>query len=139
MSAYIVDDETINHIVSHLEESENRAWNERRLKESVGFKMDSRMLGTTMFALNVEAVGQRYPDCKGVADMPGKIGHVEYEHRYLVCNRAQALKSMRCWLYQCSEGTVATHPVIKAMDEIAADLALAIVADTPEYKKADWG
>lgn len=51
----------------------------------------------------------------------------------------QALKSLRCWLYQCSEGNVPEQPLFKALERYAGDLAFHIVAELPGWNAAEWG
>ena len=140
MSAYVVDDETINRVVTHLDNDDRARWNLEQIREALGTAtVQPEALGLAMFKLNVEAVGQRYPDLKSIEDMPGEIGHYEYAHRIELCGRVQALKSLECWLYQCSEGNVPERPLFQAMQSMAHSLAMDIVASTPEYERAKWG
>ena len=137
MSAYIVDDETIDRIVNYVKFTQNGEEAAQRILQK--YVIDPEKLGRELFALNVEAVRQRYSDCKSIEDMPGKIGHYEYVHTPSINgNRFQILKSMKCWLYQCSEGDVPKRPLFKAIEELSNDLAHTIVGGMPEYERARW-
>ena len=53
------------------------------------------------------------------------------------CMRLQALKSLRCWLYQCREGDVPESPLYKIFDAYAYQLAYAIVSESKDYAAAE--
>ena len=87
-----------------------------------------------MFDLNCEAVDQRYGP--GQAE---KFRPLDYKFQYLPhANNFQALKSLRCWLYQCSEGNVPETELYKAFDEISAAICYGIVTRLPAYEAAQW-
>ena len=143
MSAYIVDEETINKIVAGLDSGQHSAYWLSELSEG-GYDIRSseearEQLGTDMYALNVEAVRQRYP---GEADdtLPGIIGPKVYHYRYVLPRPMIAtLKALRCWAYQCSEGDVPERPLFKLMQNMIDHLSIEIISELPEYEAADWG
>jgi hypothetical protein len=50
------------------------------------------------------------------------------------------LKSTECWLYQCHEGDVRTHPLYRLFDEVVVRHVLEkIVYRLPAYDEATWG
>ena len=51
---------------------------------------------------------------------------------------AQGYKSLRCWLYQCLEGTVPDQPLYEALSRYADALAVTLVERMPAYQAADW-
>ena len=133
MSAFIVEDKTINRVVSHLEwDRDGQAWTMHRL-EKEGLPIISDELGQAMFALNVEAVEQRYGE--GEAK---EFRDLNYRYSPQNAKIHQVLKSLRCWIYQCSEGSVPETPLFQIMDEYSSALALIIVSDMPEYERANW-
>lgn len=130
MSAYMVDDPTINRILASIKMSKEHKdgfpWLRRDLDEI--FSIDPEILGENLVRMNADAIMARYG-----AD---EYYQFEYEEMWIT-NRFQALKSLRCYLYQCSEGDVPEQRLYKAIDQYAADLALEIVMDMPEYNRAE--
>lgn len=147
MSAFVVDPETINRIIGfllHSKRTNQRAglWAEKHLSK-IEFSLDDPQgLGQAMYNLNVSAVSQRYPG-DDINDLPGSYekGHLRpFAFRPMTTTgRFQALKSMRCWLYQCAEGTGPETALFKTFEEISRSLAMQIVDSLPEYDQADWG
>lgn len=141
MSAYIVEDKTINRVVSFLEQDRDSAHIKRKVGEC--FKLsgfDPLALGCAMFSLNVEGVEARYGDRATYSEGDGSFRPLDYRYQYETCTRMQALKSLRCWLYQCSEGDIPeTSAFFQLMERYAGELAYSIVADLPEYCAAAWG
>ena len=158
MSAYVVDVETINGALSFLNQAQHRqAMDAASTLKAAGYPVDDTTrlaaLGGAMYALNIDAVGQRYSDCKTAGDVPGIIGpkvygfklshYVNREHNgrtaRIPITIYQALKSLRCWAYQCSEGDIGERPLFKTMGTVIHDLQGAIIDGLPEYESAKWG
>lgn len=139
MSAFIVEDKTINTIITMLKNSEaclNSTWYIRQLKESGYYLEDGgeEKLGREMFELNCRAVDERYGE--GQAK---EFCNLNYSfNRQSFYTVISAYKSLQCWLYQCSEGTVPEAPLFKLMQDISNNIAHHIVSRTPEYEKAPW-
>lgn len=145
MSAFVVDDKTINRVVTYLRD-------DRDLKDWFGHQVSKRLdisilsqdglaqLARLMHVTNVQAVQQRYPD-EPAETLPGPIREAgeHFHFRYELTGRMQALKSLQCWLYQCAEGNVPESAVYRLMERVKAEMALAIVSDLPEYERAEWG
>jgi hypothetical protein len=112
--------------------------------------IDPTETGRLLYAMNVEAVTQRYPDCRenpenlpgparGAALLPvsyqaprrlGRpIGHAE---------KVKAYKAISSLLYQCSEGNVPESPLFAELQRAAGDIAGDIVRRLPEYDAAPW-
>jgi hypothetical protein len=139
MSAFIVEDKTINTIITMLKNSEscfNSSWYIRKLKESGYYFEDGgeEKLGREMFELNCRAVDERYGEgqAKEFRNLNYSFNHQPF---YTVIS---AYKSLQCWLYQCSEGTVPESPLFKLMQDISNNIANHIVSRMPEYEKAPW-
>jgi hypothetical protein len=135
MSAFVVEDRTINRILGWLSNygNEHRSALQRvlgaaQLEENEEWQ---ERLGLSMFLQNVDAVNQRYCERNGELD----LGYCwSWENPTPV----QALKSLSCWLYQCSEGSIPERPLYKAFRSLEASLAKDIVSNLPEYEKAEW-
>lgn len=151
MSAFVVDPQTINRILSYIRESvqkgEHIGGHSRRLLQEIEFDLldrdDQTNLGQAMYNMNVNAVSQRYPrddkdSLPGTYSEEGILDSYEVE---LVPNvsPAQAYKSLQCWLYQCTEGNVTENKLFQAFEKIAGSLANEIVTSLPEYETAQWG
>jgi len=96
----------------------------------LGHSLDEK-LARAMFDMNVCAVCQRYPDKLEI-----------YEFGYVsepLPTKIQLIKSLDCFLYQCSEGDAPERPLYKALDHIRLTLCGEYVSNTPEYDKAMWG
>lgn len=142
MSAFIVDDKTINSVVSYL--ASGSAGLGRGLggliKDELGLDLadekDQRALGEAMFRLNCQAVEARYGD--GTAS---DFRDLDYCYsRVVTAHPAAVLKSLNCWQYQCSEGNIPDESLLFAtMERVAGMLANQIVSDSPAYDQAAWG
>jgi hypothetical protein len=135
MSAYMVDDKTINRIVSYLYQEQDSHWTRGRLARECGVPMiaGGPELGALMFALNIQGVNARYGDGEASNFRP-----LDYQYEYELCTKMQALKSLQCWRYQCSEGDVPETVLYKIMDDYSHRLAESIVDALPAYEKAEW-
>lgn len=138
MSAFIVERDCINRIVTFmLKRLDDTDCQYLGLEDSNpldgGFERPPKKaedLGKKMHALNVEAVNYRY----------GESFHAPYEFQSLPgASDAQVLKSLSCFLYQCSEGDTDKKPLFKKLDRFRYALAYCIAARTPEFATAVWG
>jgi len=137
MSAFLVSTPTINQIVagiSTLVKQRRTSQIPARLAE-VGFDTNQagweERLAKALFALNAQAVAQRYtePEAKGF-----KYTRVEW-----LPNRYQLLKSINCWLYQCTEGDVPNRPLYQLFAGMVVRWLLeCIVYTSPKYEAANW-
>ena len=140
MSAFMVEDKTINRVASTLYHDREAAWTRKRLFEEFGIPTDgdrdqcAAQLGQLMFILNIRGVNARYG-----SDQAQEFRPLDYAYHYEMTTKMQALKSLRCWLYQCNEGDTNKQDLYKIMDGYADALALSIISAMPEYDQADWG
>ena len=155
MSAFVVDVETINGALGFLNRAQHRqAMYAASTLKQAGYPVDDTdrlaALGQAMYDLNLEAVHQRYPDCETDDDLPGIIGPKVYKFRLVGLSAVvfdadvpvtiyQALKSLECWHYQCSEGDVPERPLFQTMETVINYLQSAIISSLPEYERANWG
>lgn len=130
MSAYMVEDVTINRIVSYIMNQEMRG-----MPMGLGLVGPSHEelqdLGTRMWKLNSRALQERYRD----ATTDPRF----YQFRFELVSRVQAYKSLQCWLYQCAEGGVPSDPLYKTMTEVLHRIGADIIGELPAYEKAVWG
>ena len=139
MSAFVVEDKTINGVISFVSRHDECDDIRRTIKEETGINLLERdgpmKLGTAMFALNCNAIEQRYG--KGEA---ANFRDLDYSFRFSAVSRMQAYKNLRCWRYQCCEGDVPeTSLLYTTMNRVLDLLAHAIVADLPEFSALPWG
>lgn len=142
MSAYMVDDITINSVVSHIynviQGSTSLGWEYKRLLKD--YPLHSELgyvkLAEDMFKLNIAGVNARYGEGEAATFRP-----LDFNYRYVIPeNDTQVLKSLQCWQYQCCEGDIPeTSELYKTMEQIENTLAFHILEETPFYKAAKWG
>jgi len=140
MSAFIVEDKTINGIVSWMHDAIVRktdyAWCVRTL-EKLGYRLDSdlgcKRLAEELFTLNCDSIEQRYGE--GQAE---KFRPLDFQFQLTrTGNPYQALKSMRCLLYQCCEGDVPEQSdLYNALEKVSLELSYQIVSRTKIYESA---
>jgi hypothetical protein len=140
MSAFLVEDKTINYIVNWLR-SEKFLFSEIPYKlKGLGFDMDKvdweEKLGLAMFQLNISGVEARYGKGEAV-----KFRKMDYHYRPTESDSlAQVLKSLQCWLYQCCERNVPETKLYKLFDhDVRVYLMSKIIHGLPEYEQAEWG
>ena len=154
MSAYVVDDETINRIVTYfisISTGNGHEWTLRPLEE-IGFKIkrneeEQKRLAEEMFELNCQSVNERYGKDQaqefrpldfqynpGLKEMAFGISQLVYEVTFF-----QALKSLACFLYQSCEGTCDNLPLYLALRDVQNRLCINYVNNRPEYESAKWG
>ena len=139
MSAFVVDDRTINRVVTWLSEQRTDSQYHREILKETGLNLLSEgaaaQLAQDMRILNCDAVNQRYAHIKDHGMIP--VGDLQWTYENTI-RPMQVYKSLRCWLYQCAEGHVPQRPLYKLLERLATRLAHEIVCDLPEYDKAEW-
>jgi len=138
MSAFIVEDVTVNKVISKLAADRDGEWIKRKVLKA-GYDLETHegknKLGWDMFSLNIRAVNMRYDDKPADQFRPLNYKYVGVFN----CQKIHCLKALQCWLYQCSEGDCDQSPLYKLMEEIKNEWALDIVRKLPEYDQAAWG
>jgi hypothetical protein len=138
MSAYIVEDKTINRIVNRLvyeirnfSFSQDLDENLSKLGYDPVNNSFPEKLAQDMYALNVSAVNQRYKKTEPVPNFKYFKG--------APASLVQTLKSLNCWVYQCTEGYVPQSGLYKFFTEVFQNYLLKkIVYEMPEYDSAEW-
>lgn len=85
-------------------------------------------LGQRLYALNAEAIQQRYGDEQRVNFAPER-GEV---------SKISAVKALHCLRYQCSEGNVPSKKLYKMISRAIEILSEDIVCNLPEWNTAPW-
>jgi hypothetical protein len=139
MSAFMVEDQTINQIVNWLRtEIPNLSYIPYKLRD-LGIDTFARgweeQLGREMFQLNSKAVDARYGTGEAATERA-----LDYTYtREPADSLAQTAKSLRCWLYQCNEGDVPDTALYKLFDhDVRIYLLETIIETLPEYRQAAW-
>lgn len=141
MSAFVVEDQTINSVVTFLA---NRAggngyYYPATIVADEGYDLSTdegrRALGEDMFALNCRAVDERYG-----AGSASEFRPLDYSYsRAGTSSKVAAFKALGCWKYQCSEGLVPESKLYRLMRDVYHAMAVDIVHGLPAYEKAPWG
>jgi hypothetical protein len=140
MSAFMVEDTTINIVVNWLWRELDQFYSIPNKLKELGFDTTKpgwvRKLGKAMFQLNIDGVDARYGSGEAA-----KFRKLDYEYQLAPpAPLAQVLKSLQCWLYQCNEGDVPETELYKLFDDdIRLFLMNIIIAASPEYRRAEWG
>lgn len=132
MSSYIVSQECMNRIInglywSHRFKEMNTFWYDKHNLEDSN---DYQLFGNKLFRMNANAVSQCYDR---------KVRAPKYKWTDDTINIFQFLKSVQCFIYQCSEGDVMDSDLYKDMIMLEKKLLNYIIMDVPEYKEAEWG
>jgi hypothetical protein len=140
MSAFLVEDKTINNIVNWLRREMNELYCIPPKLKKLGIDTTaagwSEDLGRAMFQLNITAVEARYGNGEAVRFRKLDYRYDETEPVPLV----QVLKSLRCWLYQCLEGDIPESVLYKLFYRDVRPYLMGKIIDTlPEYNEAEWG
>lgn len=142
MSAYIVEDSTINRIVTWIAELPDRNSGPLRyLGRSLPIQLPigcerreaAEKLARDLLSMNIAAVHARYGEADSM--MPDEPFTFAWEHSG---DEWQLLKSLTCYLYQCSEGDVPQRELFKQLDTFRAQVAEALATSVPQYQEAQW-
>lgn len=136
MSAFVVGDETINRVVGWLNNSDRQFVLRDILKMAEINPSDEEWrekLGASMFQMNCDAVNARYGEGQA-----GEFRPLDYKWGWENSSDVQVLKSLQCWLYQCSEGDIPERPLYREFRDLERIIACKIVDRLPEYSKAEW-
>lgn len=133
MSSFILPDVKVCSLVHYLS---NAARGVHDTLGDLGYRLvteeDRKKLIVDLLQMNLDAVNCRYGE-NNILDTE----KINFNYEYL--SRLQAIKGMRCLLYQCNEGTVSEAPLFKAIDRIANNLMYDVISELPEYMKVVGG
>lgn len=131
MSAFIVEKQTIDRIInSILARRTELTYAEGIPNIPFDNQEELTAFGQKLWNMNIDAVNQRYDESN---DIP------TYAFARIKVSHIQALKSLRCFLYQCSEGDVPATKLYKELDKLSLELAYMITTESQAYDNAEWG
>ena len=150
MSAFVVEDKTINRVVDWLHadslgrrKAAKYALNgtgRHELTYDLTATGEAERLAVDMFNLNVAGVNARYGpnEAQKFRPLDFKFELGGFAGDSAIANACRALKSLQCWQYQCSEGDIPDTPLFKMFNEVEHAIADWIIGTMPEYEQADW-
>lgn len=129
MSAYMVNRDTINKVLSILTHNEFYTIEAKK------------KLAQELIEMNADAVSTKYTRSVHYPDYELDeiyIDHYKYERgdRELLC---PLIKAMDCFLYQCMEGEVPQYRLYQRCEEARNDMMAMVIGNLPEYENASWG
>lgn len=134
MSAFIVEDKTINRIIYTLNSVLREGEYVVRPLVMLGYEKFDAKLGKDMFALNIRSIEERYGEGEAKTFRP-----LNYKFKEQMTSNMQGLKSLHCFQYQSCEGECDSDPLYLALEQVALLLASYIIHRLPEYDKLEWG
>ena len=138
MSAFIVNDKTLNRILSFIDswnfyENGNlkfRFWDLGKPILDVDEQEDIlERIGLKIKELNAKAVNQRYSEDNG---------EQEFKYNFEKCDVFQAYNHLRCLTYQMNEGKIPEMDLYKLLEEIERQFEQEIAGEHPKVKSAEW-
>lgn len=136
MSAFIVSTETMHRVVKAIDDAMNHEgiFGADFERAEPGFLIrtagDLDALGQALFALNADAVNQRYNE----KDEPPTytyrpLGPVTDPEKYF---------AIACLIYQCSEGNVPERGLYKALQNLENSIARGIAHNLASARNVPW-
>jgi hypothetical protein len=155
MSAFVIDPETMDKVVSTLTAKGQWGYVLRRVGDTFTDAPDAATkIGRQLYAMNLDAVMERYPDTHdNPKDMPGPVDakgrstaarlpttyKAKLRNPVTQADWVAGFKAISCLSYQCSEGDVPKTELFKELELAEGMIAARIVQNLPEYEKAPWG
>jgi hypothetical protein len=125
MSSFIVEDKTIHRILSKLYKDKSTEYCDE--------------MGKKLLRMNIDATNQRYPEHPYLTKKEDNNRIRNYKFIWQKITDIQALKSLRCYLYQCGEGNIDKRKLYKELKKTSLEWAYNIVNELKEYEEAEWG
>jgi hypothetical protein len=122
MSSFILEDEGICRILDNLKTLEYKT-----------------KFGKKLLKMNIDAIGQRYPHNLFLNKSQQKERIAGFVYKNLNSSKLQSYKSLQCFLYQCSEGTIPNRKLFKELRKVQSRLSNEILTELPEYDVCEWG
>lgn len=139
MSAFIVQDSTINKILSYLSVHANKSGFshvQHTVKEKWGYSLEKKhnlqALGQALLQLNRRAVNARYKEAEATEAFTFRLGLTSLD-------LPSVIKAVSCLKYQCSEGNIPEEPLYQLLVFLEHQLAMVFVHQSAAYGVAPWG
>ena len=94
--------------------------------------LDETTAGKKLIKMNLDALSQRY------SNENARTVNYKYETPIYYTD-IQLLKTLKCYLYQCSEGHIENRKLYKDLRRAENILKDKIISELPEFDKAKWG
>jgi len=140
MSSWIVEDKTINRILTWIDRlSANTITGSSvyKLFKKIGYDLTEKndykeldKLGQEMLKMNYKAINARYDSKKRAT---------KYEFKRELVDIVQVLKSLQCFTYQCCEGDVPKMELYIALNRIEEILMSEVISEKTNYNEMEWG
>ena len=130
MSAFLVEDKTINKIATKVYLGRDFEFVQEQLKD-LNIRTPEE-LGKALFKLNCDSLNGRYGSAEGFRSMNYRYS-LEGNHTML-----SVFKSLESLIYQCSEDGAIDQKLYKFLEGLALVMAKRIIWDLPEYKNSRW-
>jgi hypothetical protein len=131
MSAYVVDDKTINRVV----------WATTQEPHATG-RDAMTAHGRALLQMNCDAVNWRYRhNPTAMSELTACHDPEAYQYQMpdsARINKWQLLKSLQCFLYQCSEGETPQRELFQRVEQQAVALMSELLSKCSEYRDAEW-
>ena len=149
MSAFVIGTDTMDRCVKALSSLDASPALQRLISDGDPELELPTRLGRLLYAMNVDAVTQRYPDViEKPEDMPGVEGASRLPRTYVFTGQwaiksrkeewIDGVKALHSLQYQCFEGDVPESDRYKALADCVFIICEKIVKLIPAYEKAPW-
>ena len=131
MSAFLMSNKTISKLAYAL------SGEETDIKELSSEYEKPEVLALDLYRLNVKALSERYG--KDEAEKWGAFEFIKTDE-FNESNKdlAQYYRSLRCFLYQCSEGNVPKTKLFETLDKLSDIIAHRIASNWSDELGAEW-
>lgn len=139
MPSFVVEDETINKVVSYIHARAVRGDTSVispglvKMGFDLSKTLDVERLANAMFKLNVAAMKEKYGEGETEFPLP------TFGYMLTPASQIEVVKALECWKYQCTEGFIPASRFYKAMARTLCLLCIDYVHNTEEYEAVRWG
>lgn len=123
MSSFLVNEQTMNNILSNLG-SAYKSYSDEQLGA----------MGRRFYLINSEALVVRYGD--KIEQYNRLMSGFEFKRSRV--SIMQSIKNVQCLLYQCSEGEITKSDGFKEIKEIEEELMNKFFNRSDEYEMCEW-
>lgn len=143
MSAYMVDYETINRVITTIKKEKKRIdgyYNEQfsfhypALADIMKHPKPFNNLGKRLLELNLNSLYSRYTN--PIESYDDYIAKYKFEEDK--GSQIQEVKSINCFLSQCAYGTNPYSQLFKELELLMGNLAKRILEGMEEYQNTEW-
>ncbi len=143
MSAFIVSEGTMHNVVTTilsfrdtfdgLTLNAQTDWAQNGAFSTPELRALATEIGRRLFMMNEDAFCSRYREVP-VYNTAQAYSYREQPH----LTREQGYQSLRCLLYQCSEGDIDSRPLFAELEAVKNEIACKIVNGLPAMRETEW-